>query len=699
MAMAAIGITACSKSQAPDPENSQAEEHMAETATTYHISIPATLGDGADTKAVSFDGTTSTSTFATTEMVYVYNSTKTSMLTGYLQPDNNGFNCNLVGDLTGTTIEEGDELTLYYNAVLIGAFPYYNFTQGDGTASSVLDGATASVTVNSVDPSLSTSDAHFSKLASMFRFKFEDGNGIPIEVHSLTVCSNNNSLVTDYEPLEDPSMQYTWGSISMNITPYTSDYLYMEHFFDVSRSDASDALTFIAENGAHVFRGTKTAPAAGFMNGKYYYNTAAIQLTDMGAIQPPTITWTNPSAIVPTPSAHIYNISPTSGINISLSGTSLGYCFYLAETAKKSTVNLNSLTAAKYEYPFIIDEHTLILNISGTNSIDCRDVEYALLSYGDIRLQGNGTLTVTSNLDETCGLWGDNYAPTTNDYLTTTALDVSQRLRAMIGYTVIRSDRTDNPDGTYSWTYTVTPTGAIPSKFSISATEKVYFSQGNLQATTSDNGAHWTWAFATNQWDYVGNNNANNAISGNGSVDYNGPVDLFGWSTSATTLGIHNSADDATYSGDFADWGNNANVKAGIGSGWRTLTAAQWTYLLNTRTVNGGTGSGHSFTLGQSVNSTLGVVIYPDNYSGAIYAGSDWPVFEAAGCVFLPAAGHREGAVADYVNSYGYYWSSTPDLLSPTAPYSLLFNGAFVFVESNVSRHIGSSVRLVRDAN
>ena len=55
----------------------------------------------------------------------------------------------------------------------------------------------------------------------------------------------------------------------------------------------------------------------------------------------------------------------------------------------------------------------------------------------------------------------------------------------------------------------------------------VAFSQGNLQATTTNGGTNWTWAFAAHQWDYVGNVAANNAITGNQTVSANGTVEFF----------------------------------------------------------------------------------------------------------------------------------------------------------------------------
>ena len=124
-------------------------------------------------------------------------------------------------------------------------------------------------------------------------------------------------------------------------------------------------------------------------------------------------------------------------------------------------------------------------------------------------------------------------------------------------------------------------TGELPGVFSVSSTKQVWFSQGNLQAvcTSADNDGStqesWTWSFATNQYDYVGNAAANNAINGNGSVSSAGTVDLFGWSTAATYYGIHICNENASeYSGDFVDWGNLAISNGGntANSGWRTLT-------------------------------------------------------------------------------------------------------------------------------
>ena len=252
------------------------------------------------------------------------------------------------------------------------------------------------------------------------------------------------------------------------------------------------------------------------------------------------------------------------------------------------------------------------------------------------------------------------------------------------------------------WTIENYVPGALSGKFTINAGgTQVKFSQGNLRALYKN--STWSWELAPHQWDFVGDASANININGNGTVGVGGfYVDLFGWVgassdwTGAAQYGISNStatnskagygnvADEALKS----DWGNT------IGTGWRTLTKDEWVYLFYTRTVNGGTGNGKSYTLGQSVNGKLGIVIYPDNYTGSVYSGSDWASFEAAGCVFLPAAGYRSQAAVYSAGSIGYYWSSTPS--SADNAYSVYFNSGNLYPAYNSNRSYGSSVRLVR---
>jgi hypothetical protein len=234
----------------------------------------------------------------------------------------------------------------------------------------------------------------------------------------------------------------------------------------------------------------------------------------------------------------------------------------------------------------------------------------------------------------------------------------------------------------YNITRSAIPTGAISGQFTVRMVginpRKVYFSKGNLQLTGEN-----AWQFANNQWEYFGNSQSDNHR------------DLFGWGTG------NNPNQTSTSSGDygtFTDWGSNSDLQTALGSGWRTLTKDEWVYLFTTRTVNGGKGNGKSYTYGQSVNGILGVVLYPDNYTGSTYTtGSDWSTFEAAGCVFLPAAGGRYGTSVGVVGSDGNYWSSTAD--GTVNAYYVYSNSGSVSSANSIARFRGYSVRLVRDAN
>ena len=274
---------------------------------------------------------------------------------------------------------------------------------------------------------------------------------------------------------------------------------------------------------------------------------------------------------------------------------------------------------------------------------------------------------------------------------------------------------------------------AINGQFSVSSTKKVYFSKGNLQATTTDLGATWTWAFAANQWSYVGNAAANTSMKtdGTGTVTANGTVDLFGWVgassswTTAAKWGISASQTSADY-GNVADeplksdWGN----VPGIGTGWRTLTGGdtdrEWNYLFNTRSASTVNGVNNARYAKATVNDVKGVVLFPDSYTHPAgvtapasintenvnftnsWSGDDWTKMETAGCVFLPAGGYRRnGNIVNSAGTGGYYWASTPTGDSNYySVYKVFYNTSKVTTSNtNANRYTGYSVRLVHDAN
>ena len=367
--------------------------------------------------------------------------------------------------------------------------------------------------------------------------------------------------------------------------------------------------------------------------------------------------------------------------------------------------------ATSYSSGFALSPQNAILNFTIIGLTASTDVDVALTGPSSLNITGSVTTDVSGNATFAVGVEGGTDL---NDLSLTVAGNP---------ITLVSSSKTLAAGKIYNITRNAIP-GALVGQFSVSSTKQVYFSKGNLQATTANLGSTWTWAFAEHQWDYIGDDtktpsdNGNTKITGNKTVSTNGTVDLFGWSTSATYLGIHNSTNAGDYSGDFVDWGSHADVIAGIGSGWRTLvggnTGSEWDYLIKTRSASTVNGVNNARYAKATVNSVAGVVLFPDsythpagvtppasintanvNFTANSWSGDDWTKMEAAGCVFLPAGSYRNGTTITIAGTGGYYWSSTPN-----GTFSYRFFCSVYGVGTNYdNRYQGYSVRLVRDAN
>ena len=335
----------------------------------------------------------------------------------------------------------------------------------------------------------------------------------------------------------------------------------------------------------------------------------------------------------------------------------------------------------------------------------------------------SGTVTVRG----VC--WSTNHNPTTSSSHTFDGSGTGSFTSSMTNLTpnttyYVRAYATNSVGTAYGAEVSFTtlsvnaPTGAINGLFSVSTTQQVWFSKGNLQYRASTN----TWRFATNQYDYVGENNANI------SSTYNGWIDLFGWGTSNYNHGancfqpwsVNTSSYDYYAYGDSyydlnentgkADWGYNAISNGGnLENLWRTLTHFEWLYLFNERN----TVSGIRWVKAQ-VNGVCGVILLPDNWIPTIYtlnnpnggffynnviSSDNWTnIFETNGAVFLPSAGNRY--LYSYVpgdDYFGSYWTSTH--YNNTHAFSIYFKLDNVSVDDNSGRFYGFSVRLVQDVD
>jgi len=270
----------------------------------------------------------------------------------------------------------------------------------------------------------------------------------------------------------------------------------------------------------------------------------------------------------------------------------------------------------------------------------------------------------------------------------------------------------------------------------------VRFSKGNLQYLgTGDNGdKEPKWRFADNQWDYMGDGtNGNVAIDGysaynTGSnsdtptdADKAAARDLFGWGTSgggspATPPYMTINNNGSIYGGTSiipnsnCDWGyyNKAKIENNGGMNWRTLTSTEWSNLFHrTKKIAGSSKKLYGFA---TVMEVQGIVVLPDNWNGSVdgnfkYAedGDDytvnqytatsnvtWGTMEAAGAVFLPAAGGRNGSSVNSVGSYGFYWSTSIYVDNRDRAYRVYFYSGHCYAADNYGyRFLGYSVRLV----
>ena len=264
--------------------------------------------------------------------------------------------------------------------------------------------------------------------------------------------------------------------------------------------------------------------------------------------------------------------------------------------------------------------------------------------------------------------------------------------------------------------------GELNGVFTISASGgKVQFSQGNLQYQASTN----TWRFATNQYDYIGNAAGNTSPSSTqtawidyfnwGTSGYNhGANCCQPWSTSTTrsdyyaygssSKNLYDAKDDNSMRGK-ADWGYNAISNGGNteNSGWRILTKDEWAYLINTRSET------YRYAKG-TIHGTNGLMLFPDGFtlptgvsisnanttdaSYTSYSDETWTALEAAGVVFLPATGLRNGTSVLETGSVGNYWSST--CMNANSVYNIRFDGSSLNLVNNGDRQNGFPVRLVK---
>lgn len=387
----------------------------------------------------------------------------------------------------------------------------------------------------------------------------------------------------------------------------------------------------------------------------------------------------------------------SSEVDVTISSPSSGpsASYYFNFNVPSATLHLDNLSASSYGHSFIVSYSDMFIELTGSNSIITRGENCIDAFENSIWLSCTGesaTLTLTYNEGRE-GIRAGNIA----------AL-------AAPGYSVDVTT-VSNGNGTKTSTYTVTHTGLLTGEFTINSSgDKVRFSQGNLRylSTQAVNNGTGTWSFAPHQYSIIGNaeNNTNPTVP-----EVNKSMDLFCWG--ATGIVDMQSGDPVypdvnpdnttcyyytgnnTLSGTY-EWGNvaisNTTLTNSGSEKWRTLTKDEWAYLFNNT-------SKYGFGL---VEGCIGVILLSDGfvdpetnggsaafvhapgtgYSNNVYNGINWKAMEAAGAVFLPAAGYYTDHYENMKNGCAYYWSSTPHESDGTRAY---FAMIWIYDNSNAS--------------
>lgn len=207
--------------------------------------------------------------------------------------------------------------------------------------------------------------------------------------------------------------------------------------------------------------------------------------------------------------------------------------------------------------------------------------------------------------------------------------------------------KTTNGSATYG-SIVKTSDGAIPAAFSVSATKKVYFSQGCLLYHTG-----------TKKLQFAADQLTGSTYVRGASSQW---VSNFGWGTGndpGKTSSTH--TDYST----FTDWGVKPISNGGnVANRWFTLTDTEFNYLQNSRP------NAAALKMVRSIEGGgTGLILLPDNFlkeakgsylmiwynNTSVIPKDIWTLFESFGAVFLPYCAYCIYKVPSGLSSY--YWS------------------------------------------
>lgn len=353
--IAGLALTACSS------DDAVVEQKTLEPGKTYYLTVDATKGSDATTRALTLSGSTLTPTWATSEHVYVKGST---WATGSLSPDANAATARLNGVITGITGVLPQDLTLQFPRQA------WSYTGQVGTIADIAakyDYATATAHITAINGSnISASSAvTFTNQQAIVKFTLQDNNNGNAAINATSLCISANGLkTTDTET----------GDITITPASATSE------IFAALRDISSTNVTLTAVAGGKTYVYNKSG--ASFTNGKYYEITVkmheATEGTDLANVTTDYIGWVvgqngkvystaaKASAASTTAVAMVAYVGTASnythGLAIALADESTDMNQSSAITAASTTKNTNTAVAnATWRLPTLVDWQYILI--------------------------------------------------------------------------------------------------------------------------------------------------------------------------------------------------------------------------------------------------------------------------------------------------------------------------------------------------
>lgn len=694
-AVSILTVFSCTK------EPAQTEE---QTSTRYTMSVLAEKAE-IGTRVLSLTGNTLNANWATTENIYVtdinpesgYTGTKAPRNAGWasspLHPTSSGASATLAGTFEGITINQGDLLRLQFPKSGTMSYEGQKGTLEDIAAN--YDYAVAYVNAAEIENGNITPNgpANFVNQQAIVKFKFLDKAGKPLDVSKLTITASSGKLV----------QQKTYSDMSVFVPNYTlvtddcsegvAEEYKIENLFSLNTDAKWQSGPGQKKNGAWVVR---------FHNSETQVDGYTFATCKDTGTETPYYPNRNPKSWVVKAAGNFigYNTVATVTDDKVMRDESEKWYFYALEKA-----------ARYYSFGFEISEN------QGDEFLQLG--ELCLLTFNHNTTYGPLTVTPATPTSELTVALCNDYVNTVNN-----SFRDNYKIVAIADDDIYDYEKSEVSfeKGKY---YEITiKMNKVASLFSVSDNKRVHFAPGNLYWSYGE------WRMFANPWEYVGN-----ATNNTDPTSTEGRIDLFCWGATGLNGVAPNTessflADNVNLAGN-NDWGDvNLAYNPTGQTGWRTLSNAEWFYLINTR-HNAKSKMGFATITHDNNLSTCGLVLLPDGwilpdgysftaglsdrYSTNIYTKDQWDDMALAGAVFLPAAGQRSGNVVTNVDNpeysdSGYYWTSTystyEDQGTPCAYYVWFsdtggFNNTtgtegYRYYEDRRSR--GKSVRLVRDA-